>query len=544
MPPIDRRHVLRGLAAVTALPLLSGCGSSGPRESATPPGEAPSTGGAFLHGVASGDPLADRVIIWTRVTPADPDTADALPVRWQVATDADFGSLSHEGQAFAEAERDYTLKVDLLGLQSGTTYFYRFLLDDALSPVGRTRTAPEGPVSALHFAVACCSDWRRGLYNAYARIAERDELDAVLHLGDYLYENGRDGPVRPQEPLRELRTLEDYRLRYAALHSDAALAEVHRRHPMIWVWDDHEVVDGAWLEGGDPSNHDDAEDGPYRLRRAAAFRAAHEWLPIRTPDPADLSRIFRKFSFGDLVDLVMIDSRHFGRAEPIEPRDLLGEIPVFSQAGAFADPQRQMLGAEQEDWLREQLTTSQARWRLIGNQVVFSPIKALGLPQAAGGGLFVNPDQWDGYHPARVRVAEMIEASAGNVVILTGDVHAGIAFDVSLDPNNPLSYDPVTQRGAIAVELVAPSISSASDPSSALEGRLAGLAQVLRLINVHGRYVSSGLNGYLLLEVTPERCRAEYWNVPTVTVETSEEFRDAVFEVASGEPKLTRIRRE
>ena len=424
MPPISRRDVLKAAAAVGLVPLLPACGDSGVTEAPGPGFEPPPTpvpvAATFLHGVASGDPLADAVILWTRLTPELPGVA-AVPLRWLLAEDELLTRVVRQGEALAEAGRDYTVKLDVDGLAPGRTYWYRFSAGEVRSPLGRTRTAPAGAVERLSLGVVTCGDFARGLFNVYRRVAEREDLQAVVHLGDYIYENALQDAVRPQQPPRETVTLADYRLRYAALRGDADLQELHRRHPMIWIWDDHEVANNAWKGGADA--HDSATQGDYALRRAAAFRAAHEWMPIRTPDSGDLARIYRRFTFGDLAELLMIDARQVGRDEPVPPNTAFGdEVPVHVQSGAFTDPARQILGAEQEQWLISGLAASTARWKLLGNQVYFSPLKLVGAPRASGASVFLSNDKWDGYEPARDRVLDAI-AGSGNVVVLTGDAH-------------------------------------------------------------------------------------------------------------------------
>ena len=534
------------IADISRRRLLQGAGAAG--LAAHPLGKAavalarprpPSGASVFRHGVASGDPLADRVILWTRVSGAPAETT----VKWAVATDPDMRRVVLNGSTTALPERDHTVKVDAGGLQPGRPYWFRFEARGARSPIGRTRTAPDGATDALRLVVATCGDWSRGLFNAYGRIAERDDVDAVVHLGDYIYETGaRDDRVRQHVPANELRTLADYRARYASYRTDPRLAAMHARHPVIWVWDDHETVDGTWKDGADPENHDPAEDGPFAARKAVALQAALEWLPIRSPDPAQPERIHRSFAFGDLVDLVMLDTRRIGR-----DRQGTGTVQggFFTQTGPFADPARHILGAEQEAWLAQELATSTAAWRLLGNQVVFSPLKVAGAPEAAGGGVYANPDQWDGYAPARRRVLDALRRDGvEDLVVLTGDVHASMAFEVTDDPNNPAVYDPVTGGDTYGVELVAPSISSAGDPQEPedVEGLVEQLAlgnpDALRVPNPHLKYVEASRNGYLLVDVDRSRLRAEFWHVPTVTRETDEEELAQAFTVPRGSGRL------
>ncbi|EIT68328.1 MULTISPECIES: alkaline phosphatase D family protein [Hydrocarboniphaga] len=534
MPPFSRRELL--LAAVS-VPLLAACGADSDEDSAAALDEA-----QFTHGVASGDPLADALILWTRAQPAS-GTVTRARVRYEVSLDPSFASLAAQGTALAEAAADYTLKLDLNGLRPDTAYYYRFVSASQTSPVGRTRTAPAAgsTIDRLRLAFVTCSNYVAGYFHAYRRVAERHDLQAVVHLGDYIYENGSTDRVRPHEPPREIVTLADYRQRYAQYRADEDLQELHRQHPMIWVWDDHEICNNAWKDGAE--SHDPAL-GDYAARRLDAARAAFEWLPIRTPDPSDPMRVYRAFGFGDLADLTMLDTRHIGRDRQLPPNTLFEEaVPVFTQSGDFVEPARQLLGEAQEAWFAETQPKRSATWQLIGNQVYFSPIKLLGAPRAAGGGgLYLSNDKWDGYEPARDRLLAQL-AGQRNLVFLTGDAHEAYAFEVTADPNGP-GYGALTGEGALAVEFVATSITSRGDPdsggglSSVLDGLATHAEQLLRLSNPHLKYYENIHNGYLLLDLTPARLQAEFWMVPRVSVRSDEQWLDRAFSVASGRSRL------
>ena len=558
----ERRRLLQ-LGAAASLTVgvagLTACGGDAGTEDINGPDsdDSPEPSGnlaqaTFVHGVASGDPLTNAVILWTRLTP--PKALEGQPVNWQlrVATDSQFVTQVFNLAGQTSAGSDYTVKVDAPLPLSGTQYFYQFSAgnfeaSDNNSIIGRTRTAPEGSVSALRLGVCTCSDYARGLYNAYGRLAARDDLQAVVHLGDYMYETDRN-QVRQNMPPIDVVTLADYRARYASLRGDPNLQALHQAHPMIWVWDDHETVDGTWMNGADPNDHDPDIHGPFSLRKEAARLAAFDWLPIRVPDPiANPERIYRSFDFGDLIRLNMIDSRRIGREEQVANNIAGGS--GFTLTGEFANPDRQMLGAAQEAWLIEQLTSSDKRWNLIGNQVVFSQIKLLGAPNATGASIYANNDQWDGYDPARQRILDALEDKpVENLVVLTGDVHLALAFEISRDPNNPLAYIPNTGIGSFGVELVAPSISSAGD----LQGlqldpnELDDFAEelvirgfdILKVNNPHLQYTDE-LNGYLVLDVTTDRINAEYWTVPTVAVPTNDESLGTTITINSGVPAVS-----
>ncbi len=361
-------------------------------------------GVSFEHGVASGDPLARRVILWTRVTPSA-GRAKRVTVRYVVATDPRLRHVVERGELRTGPDRDYTVKVDAAGLRPGTTYYYRFESRGVESPVGRTRTLPVGATPRLRLAVASCSNHAAGYFNAYRRIAERADLDAVIHLGDYLYEYGPNqfGNLRTPEPPNEMVTLSDYRTRHAQYKRDADSQAVHRQHPMICIWDDHEITNDAWQGGA--QNHTEGAEGAWVDRVNVGLQAYYEWMPVRVPDRNEPRRNQRAFAFGDLIDLAMLEERLSARSQ-----QLPATIPVpglgnaFAQVGEFNNPARTLLGDAQEAWLAERLRKSDARWKLIGQGVMFAQLKAQGAPLSAGGGLFFNSDQWDGYQPARDRI--------------------------------------------------------------------------------------------------------------------------------------------
>lgn len=494
----------------------------------------------FQHGVASGDPLSDRVILWTRVSVLS--TKPLVPVTWVVATDPGLRSIVLRGATTTSAARDFTVKIDAAGLRPATTYYYRFNAGGAASPVGRTRTLPVGDVDRLRIAVASCSNHAYGYFNAYARIAERADLDLVLHLGDYLYEYGQAqyGSLRTPEPAHEMVTLADYRMRHAQYKRDADSQAVHRQHPFVCIWDDHEITNDAWKDGA--QNHQPATEGDYSARVAAGLQAYYEWMPIRQVD-TDRRKNFRSFKVGNLIDLMMLEQRLSARSE-----QLTATIPTqfgngFVQSGAFADASRTLLGAEQETWLFNKLQTSTARWKFLGQGVMFAQLKLQGAPNAQGGGVFLNTDQWDGYNPARNRVYAAIKpagnrAAVDNMVVLTGDIHSSWAADLAQDPHNPDvaggGYNPATGAGASAVEFVGTSISSPGVDTDTT-GQIAG---TLRFINPHFKYINLHRRGYMLLDVTPQRVVGEFWHIDTVSSISNLQTFAAAFEVQAGTNRL------
>jgi alkaline phosphatase D len=514
---LTRRELLKGGAAVTAaafVPALGGCssddgeGGSGGTGGGGPTG--PET--LFQHGVASGDPLPSAVMLWTRVTP---DGTDPVDVSWEVASDAAFGSIVKQGSFTTNADRDFTVKVDADGLQAGTTYFYRFKAQNRTSPIGRTRTAPSGGVSRLRFALVSCSSFAHGYFHVYRAVAARPDLDAVLHLGDYIYEYASDGygNVREYEPANEILSLSDYRTRHSQYKREPDLQEIHRQHPFIAVWDDHETANDSYKEGAE--NHDPATEGTWADRKANALKAYFEWMPIR--EAAD-GRIYRTLSYGDLVDLVMLDTRLWGRTLG---GGLAGPPPP-------PDPTRTLLGDEQAAWFEGQLSSSTATWKIVGQQVMVANL-------IIAPGSLANLDQWHGYPESRKRLIDFLRSSnAKDVVVLTGDIHSSWAAELVNDPTDTAEYDPVTGEGAVAVEFVTPAVTSPGIPAN-----FVALIDSALQYNPHIRYIEPSLRGYMILDVTPERTQAAWYHFDDITQATpgKESFAQA-WSVKAGETRL------
>ena len=361
--PLNRRDFIRGVGAgaLAASALVRSASA------------AADPGAAFQHGVASGDPLADRVIIWSRVNPG---LGAQVAVFWDVALDAGFTRMVRRGRVLASAATDHTVKIDVLGLAVNTKFFYRFSALGQNSPVGITRTLPIGSVSSVKLAVFSCSNYPAGYFNAYADAALQD-ADVALHIGDYIYEYAVDGFAssdaaalgRLSLPATELLALSDYRTRYAQYRSDADLQAAHAAFPWICVWDDHEFANDTWKTGAE--NHQPNE-GDFFVRRAAALQAYYEWMPIRAVEPARPLRAFRSFTFGSLVDLHMLDTRIIGRDQQLSYGSFFGAGGFNAQAftAALTNPARQLLGTEQSQWLGGRMATTGATWTLVGQQVL------------------------------------------------------------------------------------------------------------------------------------------------------------------------------
>ena len=520
MTPLDRRTFLKGAAAVTA-----GTALTGPAFSTA---LAVEPGAVFQYGVASGDPLPDGVVLWTRVTPSPDATPGSgkgapTPVQWSVR-DAS-GAVVRTGSVTTSSGRDHTVKVDVRGLRPGTAYTYEFVAGGQTSPVGATRTAPatDADVARLRLGMVSCSNWTGGFFSAYRYLAQRDDLDLVVHLGDYLYEygntDGRYGPdsligVRDHDPATEMVTLEDYRRRHALYKSDPDLAELHRKYAFVTTWDDHEVLNDTWREGGE--NHDEATEGPYLPRRNRSYQAYDEWMPIRLPEARTdaETRIYRRLRFGALMDLTMLDLRQY-RDQQTGPED----------GATIDDPDRTMTGPEQQAFLEEGLAAAGSpAWRLFGNSVQIMQVKAPPLPAplaaalaalqggpqpvslpASGFALLVDP--WDGYTANRQRVLEQCADAAGDPVFLTGDIHSTWAADLPLDPGT-YTGSPSAMSPSAGIEFVCPSITSDNlDEITGSPPRTASLAveQGILAVNRHIKELEFDSHGYSLVEVTKER---------------------------------------
>jgi len=418
----------------------------------------------FTHGVASGDPLSDRVILWTRALPGE-GAARRLQGRWEVAEDLRFTKIIASGPFATGPERDYTVKVDAGGLRPGHRYWYRFIADGVTSPIGRTRTLPTGSVEQFRVGVCSCSNYPQGYFNVYRDMAVAD-LDLVLHLGDYIYEYGEGVYAnayavatlgRGVVPQHEILALEDYRQRYGLYRTDPDLQAAHAAHPWICVWDDHELANDTWHSGAE--NHNEGE-GDFAARIAAARRVYHEWMPIRSSPELDQGPIYRSFQVGDLADLIMLDTRLVGRDRQLDyRRDLLGpgHSPQHFKEQILANPDRSLLGEEQFQWLAAALAGARGRgatWQIVGQQVLMGKLNipkiseaqlaSMALPEFAREtihamvklgqyNLPMNLDAWDGYPAARERLYSLLLEQASNPVVVAGDTHNAWAFDLKND---------------------------------------------------------------------------------------------------------------
>ena len=446
----------------------------------------------FYYGVASGDPLQDAVIIWTKVSPTD--SVSVVEGVWEVSTTADFSTIAHSGHYSTGPERNYTVKVDVTGLEAGATYYYRFGYDGRYSISGRTKTAP-AQTDELTLAIVSCSNYEAGFFNAYGALAEHEAIDVVLHLGDYIYEYGvgtygDSATGRFHEPPHEIISLADYRTRYAQYRLDPNLRAVHQQHPFITIWDDHEIANNSYKDGAE--NHQE-DEGDYAARSRHARQVYYEWLPVRESET-----LYRTFSYGDMAKLIMLDERLAGRTQPADSLS----SPLLQ------DSSRSMLGAEQMAWFQNELANSTAHWNVIGNQVIFSYLN-WGFPT-----FNINLDSWDGYPIEQAQLMDFIKANAlDNVVFVTGDTHSSWGLEVTNDP-----FGSYATAGAVAIELGTPSVNSGnSDERTSTENVLLHEARIVKdSLNPQLKYTNMRDHGFMTLTLSENEGRATWYYMETV----------------------------
>ncbi|EIV8657823.1 TPA: alkaline phosphatase D family protein [Vibrio parahaemolyticus] len=466
---LSRRDFMKVVSSTAVATGLIGCGSDDNESVAV----------SFEHGVASGDPTQTQVIIWTRVTTA----ASYVDVSWQVASDIEFLNVVQSGVFTTDTGRDFTVKVDVQNLNANSQYYYRFMVGEMMSEVGQTQTLPEDSVEKASMAVVSCANYPAGYFHVYREILNQHEqspFDVVLHLGDYIYEYGaggyasEDAAALGREPSKgtECITLDDYRKRYAQYRQDADLQALHAKLPMIAVWDDHELANDTWKNGAE--NHQD-DEGSFIDRRAAAAAAWTEWLPVRENTFSNML-IYRQFSFGNLVNLMMLDTRFVGRDKPLDYFSL--SAPTMEAIGGLVaqsrSADRELLGTEQLAWLMNEFNTHDAKWNVLGQQVLMSRMELpssvmtamfqlftsteekkteallavntaitgyLADPSADPLSLPYNLDAWDGYYVEREKVYQLAKASSGNFVCLAGDTHNAWASELKDVSNNPIGVE-------------------------------------------------------------------------------------------------------
>ena len=449
----------------------------------------------FSHAVASFDPTATSVLLWTRAPEIE-------TLAWVVATDAGLHDVVARGHVAPDRDRDHTATVDVGDLAPATTYFYRFDVDGQTSPIGRTRTLPDGPTDRLRLGLVTCARYSMAPLGVYRALAER-EVDLVVHLGDYIYEDdGSKGPRR-HEPRHPCRTLGDYRARIGQLRRDPDAQALHLRHPMVAILDDHDVADNCWTTGA--KKHVDDDDGPWDERALAAVTARQEWLPQRLRDQRDPRTTWRSIPIGDLAELVLLDTRLSGRDEQAGDG---GDPPLD-------DPERSLLGAEQRAWLQDRLADDTRPWVLVASGVVINEV-SLPLPAIPGinhflpngyaalDGEVLHDDQWDGYPAERSNLARHLArrgAAGGRAVLVSGDIHSSWAFE-----------GPRLDGQPVAVEMTVPAVASKPMGRAHMPGAWRALdALVSRLEHVPWADVTR--RGYGIIDVTRDSTVMEWWFV-------------------------------
>ena len=442
---------------------------------------------AFPFGVASGDPRENSVVLWTCLY-----TRETSPqqVQWELSLDSSFSQLVNKGLETTGPDQGFVVKLQLSKLKPGTTYYYRFGWGGKYSPTGRTRTASTN-ATELKFGVVSCSSYSWGYFNAYAALAKEKDLQAVIHLGDYIYEQGPGEYTHPKLglthlPKHEIVSLQDYRSRYAQYRLDPALQEAHRMHPFIVVWDDHELANDAYKDGA--QNHQPEKEGTWEQRTQTARRAYFEWLPIESNEQYSIRR---SFDFGQLASLFMLDGRLEGRDK---------QLKNFNDP-ALADTNRSMLGRDQANWLIESVSGSKSKWKLIGNQVIFSayemPPKFKTYPKST--------DMWNGYPAERQRILNGWERnSVRDVLVLTGDVHSAFSFD--------LRYRRTEAESSFGAEWVTTSVSSSNlnEYTKTWKVRVAERWFTQNGLNPELEYCNLRDHGYLVVSLNEKEARGDW----------------------------------
>lgn len=502
---------------------------------------------SFDHGVASGDPRSDSVIIWTRVTPVDPDAVE-IPVSWYVTDHLSTaeGDNILSGVVYAKKSNDWCVKAEITGLSPDRSYAYFFQIettDETIqSPSGKTRTTPASGGREIKFGVVSCSNLPFGKFNAYQSLAERGDLDAIIHLGDYLYEYGPDGYGgdigarigRPHDPPREIVSLDDYRKRHAQYKSDPQLQLAHAAAPWICTWDDHESTNDSYRTGAENHNSENGE-GNWSDRKQVAIQAYMEWMPVREPKPGAVrSAFWRRFDFGDVASIMCLETRLTGRSVGIDWATELGDVATAAIAfkaaevmSRVSDEERTMLGAEQERWIARELDTSAAQgktWQVLANQTIMARVRPPNFRRKLSGeqidaqemsliqrlidfsqlGFPFNLDAWDGFPAARERLYEAAASAGAELVTLTGDTHTAWV--------NQLHDQSGERRG---VEFACTSVTSPGLGTYFIDVPELGnlFVEANKEVEMHR---PTG-QGYTVISLSKDRAKADFYEVSSIT---------------------------
>ncbi len=512
--------------------LLLQAGAFGLAALSTPGVAAILTARGFTHGIASGEPSGNSVLLWTRYVGSGDTT-----LRAEVATDASFAKVVSGGEVVASPEHDCCAKIVVKGLEPNRWYHYRFIAPDGtMSEVGRTRTLPTGDVARFGIGLFSCSNMPYGWFNAYAHAAARDDLDLMIHVGDYFYEYAPNGtypvkaqPDRSPQPDHEILTLADYRLRYASYRLDPDLRALHARFPMIAQWDDHEFANDSWMGGAE--NHQPGTEGPWSVRKASAERAYREWMPVS-------DALYDSFQIGSLATIFRPETRITARVKQLDLGEALagqadiGKALIAFRDGPWQDPARTLMGAKQEAWLNEGITNSAksgTRWQILAQEIVMGELKAptqlaslstadappkvrqaLGAIAAASKvGLPFNMDSWDGYPAARTRLLRAAREAEANLVVLSGDSHNAWGQNLSVD------------GAAVGVEYAGHSVTSPGFEDYLPKAPPQALARALQEANPGLSLCDTSRRGYVSLDLTPERVRGAWHFMDTILKRTT-----------------------
>jgi len=511
---LTRRLVLAYCAALAGIPALQDqarAGQTRPRFASDP----------FSLGVASGDPDARSIVLWTRLAPRPlhPDggmSRAPVEVTWEVAEDEGMRKVVRKGKAAATPQLGHSVHVEAGGLDPDRWYWYRFRAGDAESPVGRARTLPEAGAAPdrLRFAFASCQHWEAGLFTAYERMAD-DDLDLVLHLGDYIYEGaGRENQVRKHAGPR-LSTLADYRVRYSQYRTDPHLQRMHARCPWFLTWDDHEVENNY---AGPISGRRGVDTAAFLLQRANAYRAYYEMMPLRrrsVPRGPDM-QLYRKASFGRLAEFLILDTRQYRTDQPNGDQG-----SDLNQAAL--NPRGTLLGRKQRRWLQDSLADSRATWNVLAQQVMMALVD-----RTAGEAHTYSMDQWPGYADERMALVRfMAERRVANPVVLAGDIHSNWVNDLRVDDRKP-------ETPVVATEFVGTSITSGGNGTD----RPANLETLLAenpAVRYHNRQ-----RGYVRCTLTPASWQSDYVVVEDILKPGGKALTRASFVVEAGRPGAKR----
>lgn len=487
----------------------------------------------FYHGVASGDPSTNSVIIWTRI---QPETEGTKELSWRIATDPELSNVIKTGNTSTNMEKDYTVKVEVTGLEPNSVYYYGFTYEGVHSLTGRTRTLPTGSVDRARFGVVTGTNYAWGYFNGYKKLSERNDLSAILHTGDYFYEYAKGTYFLPYlegrdvYPENKCVTVDDYRGRFSQYRLDPDLRALHQQHPMIAIWDDHETANDCWVGGAEAH---DAEDGDWNARKNSAIQVYHEWMPVQFRSEEDKFKMNRSFTYGDLLDLVVVEARLSGRDKQLAPKGDGGEVNVME----WLNPERTLLGNEQFNWLVNEIATSQSKWKVMLSSIMMYQLYGFGPVVDAFGQAMGNQDSWDGYPVERARLfGFLLQNNIQNFGVLSGDFHTAWAgylapnpLNLEINPVNPTeanpwpTFDGATGAGAVGFEFTTPSVTTANlneqesfsgIPVFGLPERSPQAQQIEALVkggNPHYKYANTDQHGYMIVDFSKDKAQADFY---------------------------------